>query len=109
MEVLTHVWLDASVCPAMNVEMGLLGETLLAIGAITAISLSSCLAIHRTWCSLTFKACFGDRRHSRSEWLLYCIDLQVYLALDGFHQLIHFCFEVDLITRVESFVGGDSL
>jgi hypothetical protein len=106
--VLTHVWLDASVCPAVNVQVSLLGEPLMTVGAVTAVSLSSCLIVHRNQCSLAFHACLGNRGHPRSEWLLGSISLHVCLALNGLHQLVHLCLKVDMITRVECFVGGDS-
>jgi hypothetical protein len=88
----------------MDVEVGLLGEALLAVGTVAAISLPLALVVHRTRSSMAVQACLGNRRHTRGEWLLSSVMLSLCLALDSLHQLIHFSLEVDLVATVEGFV-----
>jgi hypothetical protein len=103
-QVQTYIWLLTTVCSAVDVEVSLLGEALLTARAVAVISLPLCLVVHGSRGSMAFQACIGNRRHSRSEWLVSSVRLHLCLALNSLHQLIHLSLKVDLVATIQGCV-----
>ena len=114
--VSTYIWLITSMGAAVNIQMSLLGEALIAIGAIADISLPRQLGLvlirgrqPRTNLTCLVEAHLRGWRHPRCWWLLPCVDSVSGFFLDSLHQLIHLGIKADLVLRINSLVGSDIL